>query len=70
MEYDRDDSFPFDFEPDEIPFGSNRKENCHHDHIPFNVTGNGNIVFSVIVTREEASSPLDIIGTPETPSKP
>ena len=25
----------------------NRKENCHHDHIPFNVKGNGNIVFSV-----------------------
>ena len=26
----------------------NRKENCHHDHIPFNVKGNGNIVFSVL----------------------
>ena len=25
----------------------NRNENCHHDHIPFNVKGNGNIVFSV-----------------------
>ena len=25
----------------------NRKENCHHDHIPFNVKGNGNIAFSV-----------------------
>ena len=25
----------------------NRKENCHHDHNPFNVKGNGNIVFSV-----------------------
>ena len=25
----------------------NRKENCHHDHIPFNVKENGNIVFSV-----------------------
>ena len=25
----------------------NQKENCHHDHIPFNVKGNGNIVFSV-----------------------
>ena len=25
----------------------NRKENCPHDHIPFNVKGNGNIVFSV-----------------------
>ena len=48
MGYDRGDSFPFDFEPDGIPFGSeNKKENCHHDHIPFNVKGNGNIVFSV-----------------------
>ena len=25
----------------------NWKENCHHDHIPFNVKGNWNIVFSV-----------------------
>ena len=25
----------------------NRKKNYHHDHIPFNVKGNGNIVFSV-----------------------
>ena len=25
----------------------NRKENCHHDHIPFNLKGNANIVFSV-----------------------
>ena len=36
MAYDRGDSFPFDFEPNGIAFGSeNRKENCHHDHIPF-----------------------------------
>ena len=27
MGYDRGDSFPFDFEPNGIPFGSNRKEN-------------------------------------------
>ena len=26
----------------------NRKENCHHDHIPFNVKGIGCIVFSVL----------------------
>ena len=25
----------------------NRKENCPHDHIPFNLKGNGIIVFSV-----------------------
>ena len=48
MGYDRGDSFPFDFQPNGIPFGSeNRKENCHHDHIPFNLKGNGTIVFSV-----------------------
>ena len=82
MGYDRGDSFPFDFEPNGIQFGSifdfifnnliyqfnfifniwfniyilnqmefnlvqYRKGNCHHDHIPFNVKGNGNIVFSV-----------------------
>ena len=26
-----------------------RKENCHHDYIPFNVKGNGNVVFSAYV---------------------
>ena len=31
----------------EIHLDQNRKENCHHDHIPFNLKGNGNIVFSV-----------------------
>ena len=45
---DHGDSFPFDFELNGNPFGSeNRKENCHHDHIPFNLKGNGIIVFSV-----------------------
>ena len=43
---DHGDSFPFDFEPNGIPFGS-LVENCHHDHIPFNVIGNRNIVFSM-----------------------
>ena len=54
--YDRDDSFPFDFEPNGIPFGSeNRNENCHHDHIPFNVKENGNIVFSVYEKKKKSS---------------
>ena len=49
MKYDRDDSFPFDFEPNGIPFGSeNRKENCHQDHIAFNLKGNGNKVFPAL----------------------
>ena len=48
MGYDRGDSFPFDFGPSGISFGSeNRKENSHHDHIPFTVKGNGNLFFSV-----------------------
>ena len=48
MGSDRGDSFPLDSEPNGIPFGSeNRKENRHHDQIPFNVKGNGNIIFSV-----------------------
>ena len=25
----------------------NQKNNCHHDHIPFNVKGNGTLDFSV-----------------------
>ena len=48
MGYDRSDSFPFDFEPNGIPFGSeNRKENSHHEHIPLNLEGNEILVFSV-----------------------
>ena len=31
----------------EFHLAQNRKENCHHNHIPFNVKENGNIVFSV-----------------------
>ena len=51
MGYDRGNGFPFDFETNGIPFGSeNRKENCPHDYIPFNVKGNRNIVFSVYCT--------------------
>ena len=57
MGYGRGDCFPFDFEPNGTPFGSeNRMENCHPDHIPFNVKGNRDIVFSVcgmIATRME-----------------
>ena len=35
-----------------IPFGSeNRTENCHHDHIPFNLRGNGNSSLSVGTAR-------------------
>ena len=48
MGYDRGDSFPFDFKPNGIPFGSKSFElvkNCHHDHIPLNVKGIGSIVF-------------------------
>ena len=41
--------FLFNSEPNGIPFGSkNPKENCHHDHIPFKLKGNGIIVFSPI----------------------
>ena len=31
----------------EFHFVQNRKENCHHDHIPFNLKGNGTRVFSM-----------------------
>ena len=47
MIIDRGDSFHFDFEPNGNLFGAeNRKENCHHDHIPFNLKGNRIRVFS------------------------
>ena len=48
MGYDHGDSFPFDFlNQMEFHLVQNRKENCNHDHIPFNVKGIGSIVFSV-----------------------
>ena len=48
MGYDRGDSFTLDFlNQIEFHLVQNRKENCHHDQIPFNLKGNGNIVFSV-----------------------
>ena len=46
MGYDRGDSFPFDLNQMEFHLVQNRNENCHHDHIPFNVKGKGNIVCS------------------------
>ena len=49
MGYDRGDSFPFDFRNQmEFHLVQNRKENCHHGHIPFNVKGNGNSFLSVV----------------------
>ena len=47
MGYDRGDSFPFDFEPNGITFGSKLKGKPSPDHIPFNLKGNGYIDFSV-----------------------
>ena len=35
----------------EFHLAQNRKENCHHDHIPFNVKGIGTIVFSVYLSQ-------------------
>ena len=47
MGYDPGDSFLFDFlNQMEFHWVPNRNENYRHDHIPFNVKGNGNIVFS------------------------
>ena len=54
MGYDCGDSFPFDFETNGNPIGSeNRKKNCHHDHISFNLKGNRIRVFSVLVFQDE-----------------
>ena len=45
MGYDGGESFHFDFEPNGVPLDSeNLKENCNHDHVPFNLKGN--IAFS------------------------
>ena len=41
--------FPFDFEPNRIPFGSKSKRKLSSRSYPFNVKGIGSIVFSVHV---------------------
>ena len=51
MGYGRGDSFPFYFEPNRFQFVSKSKGNCYHDHIPFNLKGNGTIVFSVWINH-------------------
>ena len=44
----------------EFHFVQNRKGNCHYNHIPFNVKGNGNIVFSVAsMTKNAFLNPSD-----------
>ena len=41
MGYDRSDRFPFDFEPNgKFHLIQKSKDNCHRDHIPFNLKGN------------------------------
>ena len=49
----------------EIHLVQNRKEHCHHNHIPFDVKGNGNIVFSVY-TGEDKPITAEL-GRPEMP---
>ena len=68
MGYDRGLTvFHFDFlNQMEFHLVQNRKENCHHDHIPINVKGNGNIVFSVYMREKLMPS----IGTTEGPLIP
>ena len=49
--FHRGDSFSYDF-LNQMKFHlvQNQKENCRHDHIPFNGKVNGNIVFSVCMS--------------------
>ena len=60
----------------ELHLVQNQKENCHHDHIPFNVKGNENIVFSVQThericwnckNKQAKLTPLGIVVPPYTP---
>ena len=43
----------------EVQLVQNRKVNCHHDHIPFNVKGNINLVFSLLRGVQTWSCPRD-----------
>ena len=45
------------------------RKNCHHDHIPFNVKGNGSIVFSVWVACSIKTNKWNIPRTKQPNSK-
>ena len=47
MGYDHRDGFPFNIEPNGIPFGSKSKGKLSLRSYPIQCKGNGNIVFSV-----------------------
>ena len=47
MGYDRDDSFPFDFEPNGIPFGSKSKGKLSQRSYPIQFESKWNISISV-----------------------
>ena len=47
MGYDRGFSFLSILNEMEFHLVQNRKEDCHHNHIPLNMKGNGILVFSV-----------------------
>ena len=59
MGYDIGDSFFFKLKEMEFHLVQNRKENCHHDYILFNMKGRWSIVFSVYDTYGD--------GRPENP---
>ena len=48
----------------------NRKEDCHHDHIPFNVKGNGILVFSVCILYSLETSSGDHVVAPNANCQP
>ena len=63
MGYDRGDSVSDDyFNQMEFNLFQNQKENCHHDHIPFNIKRIGNIVFSVCVKLNIWFLSLTVLG--------
>ena len=55
MGYDRGDSFPSILNQMELHLVQNRKENCHHDLIPFNLKVIRNRIFSVYVEDNRQS---------------
>ena len=61
MEYDRGDSFPFDLSQMEFHLVQNQKENCHHDHIPFNVKGNGKYSFHSVHSQKSIYDSFQIV---------
>ena len=67
MEYDRGDSFPFDFEPNGIPFGPKSKGNLSPRSYPIQFERKWNTSFQSAAIRRRAARKIGVCRHHEGP---